>query len=390
LVARTLCALILGLVALFFTSSLRAAPLAPESLRVSDTAVWPGELDETISGLSAHPFFRAKHVAATPEHPATKIRLQVSTTESFSTPLWDSGFLSIAPTASGATTQGVAYAGPALVSGTTYAWRAAMQDDQGVSGPYSEIQFFTLAETGSPADLRATTGIGNESIQGNPVSVVTWPPSFTAEHTGEEEVAYGQVEVSATADFERPIWTSDVLPVGTLEPGDRSAAIQYSGDAPEPGVPYFWRIRFAATLLGDSPWSAATASVVLPWNIVGSTAPAGFARENRSFGPQGFATSDVVLADVDGNGAPDAVLTTSAPELAHVVYPDIGTATPGQPILFGNGMGGRTLVAVRDFDIQGGNDVAIVNQGGLRWYGYMDGQMELREEIAITAQPDMF
>ena len=65
--------------------------------------------------------------------------IQVDNNSDFSSPLWDTGSVVTADN-----TPSIVYAGPALVRGSTYYWRARTWDASGVGGPYSAGRAFTV------------------------------------------------------------------------------------------------------------------------------------------------------------------------------------------------------------------------------------------------------
>ena len=368
-----------------FTGMIQAAPLPPIELRVADTPGAEGQVDKA-TGVSLHPYFRTRHITDATTSPAVKVRVQVSQDESFSSVLWDSGFVSVSPAVSGQLTTGVPYAGPALVPGTTYFWRIATQDDQAVAGPFSTVTTFTLAETGSAADLRVSTGLGNENLQGNPVVVTNWPPSLSAEYMGDELPAcFASIEVSLTADFTRTIWLEEDIPTGELSAGQRTPAISYGGEALKKGQPYYWRIRLSNTADCESPWSSAAGSFMLLPPDPGVPSPGGFSRTSSSFGLAEHSATDMTLGDIDGNGAADGILVTSDSQSSHTLFPDVGTSAPGGPASFGQGRGGNTLALVRDFTRSGTEDVVTVDQLGVLMFSVgNEGGLVLTNELELA------
>src|SRR5690606_38167785 len=100
----------------------------------------------------------------------------------------------------------------------------------------------------SGVDLRTITGVGAEQVQGNPVSVVMWPPAFSAEFMDDQEVAtHAEVEVSLSADFNQIAWSSGLVQVGAVSNGQRTSLIPYTGEQAGDGAPSFWRIRFSSS-----------------------------------------------------------------------------------------------------------------------------------------------
>ncbi|MCG3185393.1 MAG: hypothetical protein ICCCNLDF_03624 [Planctomycetes bacterium] len=346
---------------------LLAAPQAPVELRVSDTPGWSGAYDEPV-GLSPHLHFRVRHLTTGAASPAVKLKVQLSTDSGFSEVLWDSGFVAIASTANMSLTPAIPYSGPALLPGTTYMWRAAVQDDQNIPSAYSEVAAFEVAATGTCADLRVSTGVGTEEVQGNPVNVTVWPPSLSAEYVAGDQVNYAFVEVSRTADFFTTLWASGPVPTGALNAGQRTPAVSYAGPMLEPGDPYFWRIRVAQTMKGESAWSSAASSFVFLPPDPAMPAPGGFSRSNNSFGSAGYETSDLVACNWDGNNSPDIVEVTRSEPGTHTLYRNFGTSSPSPALPFGESRGGTSLAAVSDFDWNGAADIAVLDQYGLRVY----------------------
>ncbi|MCB9936220.1 MAG: VCBS repeat-containing protein, partial [Planctomycetes bacterium] len=362
---------------------LLAAPQAPVELRVSDTPGWSGAYDEPV-GLSPHLHFRVRHLTTGAASPAVKLKVQLSTDSGFSEVLWDSGFVAIASTANLSLTPAIPYTGPALLPGATYMWRAAVQDDQNIPSAYSEVAAFEVAASGTCADLRVTTGVGSEEIQGNPVSVTVWPPSLSAEYVAGDQVSYAFVEVSRTSDFFTTLWSSGPVPTGALSAAQRTPAVSYAGPMLEPGDPYFWRIRVAQTVEGESAWSSAASSFVFLPPDPAMPAPGGFSRTSSSFGSAGYETSDLVACNWDGNNSPDIVEVTRSEPGTLTLYRNIGTSSPSPALPFGESRGGTTLAAVSDFDWNGAADIAVLDQYGLRVY-VPDGAggIELGNELSI-------
>ena len=358
------------LLAVAFASRLSAAPIAPLELRVSDTPGWSGA-ELAVTGVSTHPHFRVRYATDSTPFPASKLRVQVSTDESLAALLWDSGFVQVDPASSGALTSAVAYAGPPLAAGGTYYWRAALQDDQGVAGAFSEVRSFSVAEPFTAVDLRATTGIGAETLQGNPIVVRSWPLLLSAElfDTGGDSVSYAHVQVSKSSDFEAIVWESEVVPIGLTNPGERTLPVPYGGVQLEPGLPLFWRMSLSSDGESFGLWSSSGASFMyLPLDPT-APSPGGFSRASGLVGTGYEHASDVVLADVNGNGVPDAIAISGDVGTQNVIFPDAGTGTPGAPISFGMGRGGNALGCAGDFDLDGAPDIVIVDQFGLLMYG---------------------
>ncbi|MCC7509156.1 MAG: hypothetical protein IT464_07250 [Planctomycetes bacterium] len=365
----------------FDSVALIASPHAPTDMSVSDTAQWTGSF-EAGAGWSKHPFFRVRYLSET-QSPATKLRIQVGLDPEFTSLIWDSGFSSIAPTSNGELTPAVAYAGPALLESATYYWRGAVRNAEGAASPFSpEPAAFTVSGPSRPCDLRVTAGSGNEQVQGNPAPIGTANPRFGAEYAGdlngEFPVAIGaEVQVSLTSDFEWIVATSGIAEFAPVAAGARSPLIALTlGTNLEPMVPYFWRYRFIVPEGPDDLWSECQASFVYVQPVAGEVSPGGFTRTSRNFGLGEQATSDLVLADVDGNGTMDAIATSSVLGQGHLLFSSFASATPAPAAVFAAGRGGRALMVTGSFDPDptGLPGVVIADQMGLLHYRWETGQ----------------
>ncbi|MBX3475139.1 MAG: VCBS repeat-containing protein [Planctomycetes bacterium] len=306
----------------------------------------------------------------------------MATDETFASLVWDSGFCAIDATGHGENTPALAYAGPVLELSGTYFWRAAVMDSEQISGAFSTPAWFTVCGPGTAADLRVTTGIGSEQRQGDPVCVMVWPPSLSAEYVGGEvNAAFVQFQVSHSADFQTVVWTSAHLPVGDLGPGMRTPSFVYGGgnSLGSSQLTHFWRARFSASGIpgSEGPWSTSKSSFLRTAPGNHPPAPGGFSRAAMHFGVGVHTLSRTVAGDVDGNGIPDVVGIAAATGGAHTLYLDPGIASPAAPILFGESSGGRTLALAHDFRLQGSCSIAIVDENFARLYVYSGGQMGL-------------
>ncbi len=375
--------------------SLPAAPAAPKDLRVSDSAAWPGQAsvgEIPVAGVSLHPWFSVLYSATTPTRPVAKLRVQVSQSAEFSALVWDSGYLAVAAASHGQRTAGIAYAGPTLIPGVIYHWRAATQDDQSVSGPFSSgaVVSFCIRAEQSACDLRVQTNSAN-AAQGHPVSLQLPAPGFSAEFAGPGAAAqFAQVEVSLTADFSRQDWISGWVATGSIGAGQRCPAIPFGGSALEAGDARYWRIRFSIDGMSALPWSEAASSFVYDPLDPSAPAPAGFSSHAREFGTLGLVASDMVVTDFNGDNTPDAIFATEDLGLSHRLFLAPGAASPGASLSFGSGTGSPARLACADFNVDGAPDVVVFSAGAIFVYlNNSSGVLEAQPPVPCAAPGDL-
>ncbi len=351
------------------SQGLFAVPLAPTSLRVSDTQNWPGIAGgpEPVQGLSKHVWFTATHHGGPSSPAAVAVRVQVGLDPEFNEVVWDSGFVSIAPTAPGSEMPPVAVNADTLVFGQGYYWRAAVKDTTNAASAYSLILgHFVVVGTPSSADLRVQYTTAVAPVQGHPAVTATATVGFTAELCGEPgtQALVQQVEIALDADFGEVVWTSNEVATGGTQEGQRAAPILPGAEwAPEPGVTYFWRHRYGGGGGAMFDWSLAPASFVYILPDATAPAPAGFNRAVQAFGdPSG--AKDFVLGDFNGDGVQDALLLSNTIGASHQVVLSYGTTAP-QIIPFGASLPGNAFVATADCNFDQLPDALIADSSGI-------------------------
>lgn len=174
------------------SSPSNTAPSAPTSLQVE------GQTNPTnISDPT--PEFSAIYNDSDDGDIATKFKLQVSTSSSFSTIYWDSGTTSMASTTEGNRSSDVTYGGSSLASSTIYYWRIKFWDDEDAEGVWStETATFSLAAGGGGGS--GGTSTTTLSIYGDSLASGwdNWSYSGTYDTSATGQVYEGTYSLQAT------------------------------------------------------------------------------------------------------------------------------------------------------------------------------------------------
>lgn len=184
-------------------------------------------------------------------------QINVNTQSDFlGTSMWDSTLLSMTPTAIGARSPDISYAGTSLsLSGITYYWRILFGDNHGTSGPWSATANFRMD---SPPT--SPTGLLTEGAT-NPATVYDLTPEFSAifnDNDSGNTGTYYEIEVNTASDFTGTVmWDSDLQSMTSTAIGVRSPDISYAGTALSANdTRYYWRIRFADNCGITGTWSS--------------------------------------------------------------------------------------------------------------------------------------
>lgn len=223
------------------------APTAPTSLLTNG-------LTNPIN-ITANPYFSAIFNDPDSGNTGNYYQIQVNTENTFTgTTMWDSGQVSMTPTAVGSRSPNINYNGTALsFANKTFYWRIRFWDNNGAVSPYSATaQFTTNTVPTAPTDLRVN------GIAGLPV-ITTTTPYFSAifNDDGNSGIYY-QIQVNTNNTFTgTSMWDSGQTSMTTTAPGIRSPNITYNGTALTlNGASYYWRIRFWDESGSASPYSA--------------------------------------------------------------------------------------------------------------------------------------
>ncbi|MGI6423634.1 MAG: InlB B-repeat-containing protein [Candidatus Dojkabacteria bacterium] len=182
-------------------------------------------------------------------------QIHVNTNSSFTgTSMWDSGKTSMSPTAIGARSPDISYAGTTLTqSGEIYYWRIKFWDNLNVEGEWSAVANFRVQRAPNAPTSLQVDGLTN------PGYVLTLTPNFSARYNdvnGHAATAY-EINVNTANDFSGTVmWNSGKQTTSVTE-GSRSPNYTYAGTALQSDdTTYYWRIRFwdSDDLQGD--WSA--------------------------------------------------------------------------------------------------------------------------------------
>jgi len=147
-----------------------SAPTAPTSLLAEGQTNPTGVTDPT-------PEFSAIYNDPDGSDTATHYKLQVSTSASFTTTVWDSGQVALSPAVSqGQRSPDIAFGGTPLdLDGTTYYWRIKFWDNSAAEGAWSSNGQFTMDNGGSPTTVTfySTTSGDGEIYHGDTASWTT-------------------------------------------------------------------------------------------------------------------------------------------------------------------------------------------------------------------------
>jgi len=229
---------------------LNEAPTAPTSL-LTEGATNPTGVGDTTPEFSA--IFNDPNTGDTGNY----YQVQVNTASDFTgTSMWDSSLTAMTPTAIGARSPDISYAGSTLtLNGTIYYWRIRFADNSAATGAWSSVANFTMNTVPT-----APTSLQTEGVT-NPTDVMDTTPEFSAifndPNTGDTGVHY-QIQVNTAEDFSgTEMWDSTLTAMTATAIGARSPEISYAGTTLTlTGTTYYWRIKFADNNGATSPWSS--------------------------------------------------------------------------------------------------------------------------------------
>ncbi|MGI6423118.1 MAG: DUF2341 domain-containing protein [Candidatus Dojkabacteria bacterium] len=187
-------------------------------------------------------------------------QIQVNTNSSFTgTSMWDSGKKSMTPTANGARSPNISYAGSAFTPGTTYYWRIKFWDNAAI---YSESSWSSTAQFTANKTPTAPTSLLTEGST-NPTQVVDLTPEFSAifnDPDTSDKGVYYQIQVNTNSSFTgTSMWDSGKAAISPINNGARSPDISYAGTTLAfNGTTYYWRIKFWDNANIESSWSSTT------------------------------------------------------------------------------------------------------------------------------------
>jgi Flp pilus assembly protein TadG len=196
-------------------------------------------------------------------------QIEVNTASDFTgTVMWDSTLLGMTPTAIGARSPDISYAGTALsTNGATYYWRIKFADNHGTVGPVSATAQFAMNTTPGNATLPLVEGSADTT------RVDDLTPEFSGifndPDTGDTGNYY-EINVNTASDFTGTVmWASGLQAMTPTAIGARSPDISYTGSALSASrAKYYWRIRFADNKGTVGGWSStANFTMIGPSNV---------------------------------------------------------------------------------------------------------------------------
>ena len=245
-----------GAVSSYATFTMNTAPTAPTSLLTEGATNPTGVVDLT-------PEFSAIFNDPNTGQTGNWYQIEVNTNSAFTgTVMWNSGLVAMTPTAIGARSPDISYAGTALsLNGTTYYWRIRFADNVGTTGTVSSYATFTMNTAPTAPTSLLTEGATN------PTEVSDLTPEFSAifndPNTGQTGNWY-RVEVNTNSSFSGTVmWDSGLVAMTATAIGARSPDISYNGTTLSfNGTTYYWRIRFADNV-GTTGTVSATAQFTM-------------------------------------------------------------------------------------------------------------------------------
>ncbi len=228
------------------------APTAPTSLLTEGKA-------NPIAIKDSTPEFSAIFNDATTTDIAIKYRLQIATSTTFASPLWDSGTTLLSPmTSRGARIPDISYSGPKLASSTVHYWRIKFWDKANNEGAWSTVVASFSLQRSNLAPT-APTALLIEGLT-NPTAVMDKTPEFSAIFNDPDSVDRATkyyIQVSTSTSFTPLIWNPSVTTLASTTPvGLRVPDISYAGHALVPNTTYYWRIRLVDSIGAAGAWSA--------------------------------------------------------------------------------------------------------------------------------------
>lgn len=239
----------LGAVSSYATFTMNTAPCTPTSLLAEGATNPTGVVDLT-------PEFSALFCDTNTGQTGNWYRVEVNTNSAFTgTVMWDSGLVAMTPTAIGARSPNISYAGTALsFNGTTYYWRIRFADNVGTTGTVSATAQFTMNNAPYATDLTTETYT-------NPIKIYDTTPEFSARFNDADFGATGiyyQINVNTSSAFNgTSMWDSTKLSMTAVPAGSLITDKSYAGTALTlNGAQYFWRIKLWDDNNIESPWSS--------------------------------------------------------------------------------------------------------------------------------------
>ena len=229
--------------------TMNTAPTGPTSL-LTEGATNPIEVLDLTPEFSA--IFNDPNTGQT----GNWYQIEVNTNLAFTgTVMWDSGLVAMTPTAIGARSPDISYAGTALsLNGTTYYWRIRFADNVGTTGAVSAIARFTMNNAPYATDLTTETYT-------NPIKIYDTTPEFSARFNDADSGATGiyfQINVNTTSDFNgTSMWDSTKTAMTAVSSRKFNLNKSYAGTALTlNGTQYFWRIKFWDENNSEGAWSS--------------------------------------------------------------------------------------------------------------------------------------
>lgn len=194
---------------------------------------------------------------------ATKYRVQVSTSSSFSLIVWDTGTTTFASTtAQGQRSPDITYAGPELLITNTYYWRIKFLDNGGAESVWSSSSAAFTVNNNMQPPLPPTDLLIEAQVNPSQIGDVT--PEFSAVYhdlNATNTATHYQIQISASSTFSSLVWNSGQQPLASSTlVGNRVPDITYFGNVLGSGITYYWRIKFWDSDAIEGEWSTTTAT----------------------------------------------------------------------------------------------------------------------------------
>lgn len=225
------------------------APTAPTAL-LTEGATNPNGIADTTPEFSA--IFNDPNTGDT----GVFYQIQVNTAADFTgTTMWDSTLTAMTPTAIGARSPDISYAGTTLTfNGATYYWAIKFADNDSATSPWSATASFVM--DGGPF---APTGMLTDGLT-NPTRILSATPSFSAIHTdpNNDNASAYQIQVNTNNTFTGTVMWDSTKTATSVTNNTRSSNYTYAGTTlPNENTTYYWRIKFWDVEDYEGAWSAA-------------------------------------------------------------------------------------------------------------------------------------
>lgn len=235
-----------------FTFTTNQSPTAPTTLYTNKlaTGAQAGLTNPTLDSTTDIVFSAVHNDPETDA--ATKYRLQISTSNTFATTLYDSGAAGTSMTSLTSGARSTDFApGLTYTDGTTYYWRIKFWDTNNLEGVYSSTNQFTISSNQAPTSpttlFSNTVAATAQSGLNNPLTLLDSTIAFSAIHNDPEADASTkyQLQIATSSNFAGLVYDSGATgtTMTSTANGARSPDI-VPVTSLTPGTLYYWRIRF--------------------------------------------------------------------------------------------------------------------------------------------------